>query len=88
MKYISITEKQFNTQNKLLCLEFDMEFQYIETGTTIFETSSVNQIGMTGKSMSEESRRKISISKTGKKHSEETKRKIANSRIGKKYPRN
>jgi len=88
MKYISITQEQFNTYNKLLCLEFDVEFQYIETGTTIFEISKINQIGMTGKTMSEESKRKISIARTGKKHSEETKQKIANSRLGKKYPKN
>ena len=87
MKYISITQEQFNTYNKLLCLQFDMEFQYIGTETIIFETSKVGQVGMARKNMSEESKRKISISRTGKKHSEETKQKIANSRLGKKYPK-
>jgi len=68
MKYISISQKQFDFINKSLCEELGMELINLQIEDVVYvcEKSNYGGIGTLGYKYTEEQKRNISLSKKGK----------------------
>jgi hypothetical protein len=94
MLIYSITQEDFDKTNKALSEALDVEYSYIEVGTTYFNTTNgsrkVSTKGTTGFKFTDESKQKMSSSHKGKtyrlgtKHSEESKKRISEACKGRK----